>query len=131
MPSAQPFVRSVEEQLHESQQLQDSQRKEIQTLWKQLADNELARAADLDQLQVLRKEIADMKAAGLGGTSDSVRMARLKQRCLEAEHTARMTEKNFKASLEVKENESSVARKELQKVAGQLSAIMVLLGGRS
>lgn len=122
---ADPFLRSTSAQLREAQQSNESQRREIQTLWKQLADHEASRAADRAETDRLREELVALKSSGIGGTGDAAKMARLEQRCLEAEHTTRMTEKNFQASLEIKENESRVARQELQKVAAQLSAIRV------
>ncbi|KAL8292463.1 hypothetical protein RQP46_001075 [Phenoliferia psychrophenolica] len=124
------FARSASSELRESQQLQETQRREIQTLWKQLEDHEAARAQDKVETDRLREELVQLKSSGISGTGDTARMARLEQRCLEAEHSARMTEQSFKASLEVKENESRVARQELAKVASQLSAIRVVLGGR-
>lgn len=121
-------MRSPAEQLVESQQLQEMQRREIQLLWKQLTENELARASERSELEGVRQELAALKAAA-PSAADAAKMAELEARCVKAEDEARNTVAKLSRSLEVKENESRVARLELHKVVGQLSAIRSVLGG--
>lgn len=61
------LLRSKDDQLRDAQTVQDAQRKEIQTLWKQLTTFEIERASTRSQLDELRAEIERMKRSSLAG----------------------------------------------------------------
>ncbi|KAM0749221.1 Rho GTPase activation protein [Meredithblackwellia eburnea MCA 4105] len=117
-PGPEAFVRPAEEQLRESQQVQESQRREIQTLWKQLTDNELARAAERADLEKAREELAEVRKAR-GGVG-----------MMEARRTIDTLREQLRQLQEEKEKSEQRAQEEIGSLSRQLEAIRSVLGSR-
>ncbi|KAM0746838.1 RhoGAP-domain-containing protein [Meredithblackwellia eburnea MCA 4105] len=117
-PGPETFVRPAEEQLRESQQVQESQRREIQTLWKQLTDNELARASERADLVKAREELAEVRKAR-GGVG-----------MMETRRTIDGLREELRQLREEKERSEQRAREDIANLTRQLEAIRSVLGSR-
>ncbi|KAK4700053.1 ATP-dependent RNA helicase SUPV3L1/SUV3, partial [Phenoliferia sp. Uapishka_3] len=118
--------------LEESHHIQEMQRREIQSLWKTITETETARASERSELDSLRLEIAAFRSksgsVGVGEPGgDAAKIVRLERKCAEQEKGSKVEEERLRFSMEVTENESRVARQELQKLSGQLAAIRNVL----
>ncbi|BGP28565.1 Type II inositol 1,4,5-trisphosphate 5-phosphatase [Rhodotorula toruloides] len=105
------LLRSVDEQLRETQQLVEKQRQEVQSLWKQLTDLELERTAERAEMIDLRQEVESFKERMTKQLSRSLNEQE-KKKLETAERKARDSE----ARVRVAQEEARRARQELAQV---------------
>ncbi|PRQ76982.1 hypothetical protein AAT19DRAFT_12400 [Rhodotorula toruloides] len=105
------LLRTVDEQLRETQQLVEKQRQEVQSLWKQLTDLELERTAERAEMIDLRQEVESFKERMTKRLSRSLNEQE-KKKLETAEHKARDSE----ARVRVAQEEARRAREELARL---------------
>ncbi|KAJ8297144.1 Rho GTPase-activating protein 30 [Rhodotorula toruloides] len=105
------LLRTVDEQLRETQQLVEKQRQEVQSLWQQLTDLELERTAERAEMIDLRQEVESFKERMTKRLSRSLNEQE-KKKLETAEHKARDSE----ARVRVAQEEARRAREELARV---------------
>lgn len=137
------LLRSVDEQLRETQQLVEKQRHEVQSLWKQLTDLELERTAERAEMIDLRQEVESFKERMSKRFSRSLNeqekkkleTAELRARDAEArmqnaQEEARRAQAELAQVEEKRWKEQADAKSQIEALEAQLSSIRaVLLGG--
>ncbi|KAI5481741.1 Rho GTPase-activating protein [Pseudohyphozyma bogoriensis] len=125
-PRPEPvLVRTKGEMLREAQQIQETQRREIQTLWKQLTDNELARATERSEAESLRQEVAALKAAAgervkEREAKDEMQIAAMEARCREAKKSMEEAREQLRLALEEKEHKEEEAKGRIAEMQQQM-----------
>lgn len=117
----------------ESQRVQDAQRREIQTLWKQLTESELSRASERSEIESLRQEVAALKTAGPPTPATSQEKAMIlvwEERCREARKGMEEAREDARAAREETSRIERDAEVRVESLRAQLDGIRSLLGGK-
>lgn len=132
-PDSVILVRSKDEQLKEAQQLCESQRREVQSLWKQLTDLELERTADRAELGDLKNEVTRLRAAGNREEADEehhIALSAMETKFLAAQKEATSAREEVRSLVEQLRQHDEDAQERINSLSSQLDGIRsLLLGG--
>ncbi|GJN92168.1 hypothetical protein Rhopal_005198-T1 [Rhodotorula paludigena] len=126
------LLRSKDEQLREAQQLVEQQRKEVQSLWKQLTDLELERTAERSEMIDLRQEVESFKERMTKRLSRSLneqerkKLEQAEQRAREADVKAAREADEYartKRDLESLRQEAAHAKDEARRATDELHGV--------
>lgn len=120
------LLRSKDDQLLEAQTLTDKHRKEVQDLWKKLADLEEERANERKEMHGLRKEVDGFKERMVKRTSVDRLVLEEKKKLQDAQQRAKEKEEEVKAArreLEQYKLEAQHAREEAAKAREEVGAL--------
>ncbi|BGP21407.1 rho GTPase-activating protein [Rhodotorula toruloides] len=137
------LLRSVDEQLPETQQLVEKQRQEVQSLWKQLTDLELERTAERAEMIDLRQEVESFKERMTKRLCRSLneqekkKLETAEHKAKDAETRVRMAQEEARRAREdlaqveeKRRKEQADAKSQIEALEAQLGSIRaVLLGG--